>query len=257
MEQDFNTHEFPVYYGKYGYPYESRYYSRRGDVQNAWGIIKFKITTQIIPQIISSIIATIAVHPIISYMDIRNISTQIAVSQSVPNPNQNPPVQADTDDIAQTQSIIGNYLSERAHLHNMKAKDFLEQIGSMRDSDIGDLLEMAVGELAISFSLDKECGETHYIFASALLKMGDQYSAANNIPKAIEAYKEGLDSFQKAKDYFYYPYTNILFERGKAYSALGNIYKDNDADLAKDYFSKSMEDHKEYIYLHNLFTPPR
>jgi tetratricopeptide (TPR) repeat protein len=82
------------------------------------------------------------------------------------------------------------------------------------------------------------------------VKYGDYYSSVNDISNAIKAYDDSLDYFKEAENFEYNHYTNIYYDRGRAYASLGAIYQDNNTEIAKEYFLKAINSYKFCVEHH-------
>jgi len=126
--------------------------------------------------------------------------------------------------------------------HNSKAKELLDKIISIPDKDIIGILDNVFIELNKSLAEYDEYGETYYFFGVAFCKRGDYYIAINDTTKkAIDSYTDSIHYFGKS-ELFNYPLSNVLFDRGKSYTALGDIYLNNDLEKSKEYYQKAIND---------------
>jgi len=141
---------------------------------------------------------------------------------------------------------------------NKEALQILKKIAPMPDNLIKNLLDNIFIKLNKSLEYNDQIADTYYLLGAALVKKGDYYMAINNktsnktVSTAINAYEDSLSAFQKAEEYKYTNKTNIIFERGKAYSSLGRIYQSKDDARGEEYFKKAIDDYR--FCENNFFT---
>jgi len=141
--------------------------------------------------------------------------------------------------------------------HNLKAKNLLNKIIKIPDKDIKGLLDNIFSELHKSLTEDEEYGETYYFFGVAFCKLGDYYIAINDATKkTIDAYNDSIHYFSKS-ELFNYSISNVYFDRGKSYTALGDIYSNNDSEKSNEYYQKAINDFNHaldsYPYPENIY----
>jgi len=125
--------------------------------------------------------------------------------------------------------------------HNLKAKNILDIIVVIPDKKIKNLLDNVFDELKKSLAEDNEYGETYYFLGVAFCKLGDYYTVINDFSNAIIAYNDSLYNFDKSEIYYTHK-SNVYYDRGKLYTALGDIYSNNDLEKSKEYYQKAIND---------------
>jgi hypothetical protein len=149
------------------------------------------------------------------------------------------------EDIVNIHTVLPNPqkpIPQSVFEHNVKAKELLDKIIKTPDKDIKTLLDNVFVELNKSLKEDEEYGETYYFLGVASYKRGDHFIAINeDIKKIIDVYSDSIHYFEKA-ELFNYPLSNVLFDRGKTYTALGNIFSNSDSEKSKEYYQKAIED---------------
>jgi len=93
----------------------------------------------------------------------------------------------------------------------------------------------------------EEYGETYYFLGVDFCKRGDYLIAIKDTTKkAVDAYTDSIHYFEKS-ELFNYPLSNVLFDRGKSYIALGDIYSNSDSEKSKDYYQKAINDFNDAV----------
>ena len=144
-----------------------------------------------------------------------------------------------------------------AYEHNVNAKKILDQTISIHDKDIENLLDKAFKELDKSYAIDNELGETQYFYGVAFFKKGDFFIAKDDFNNAITAYNDSLHYFEKAET-SYSHISNTFFDKGKTYTALGDVYQNRDVDKSKDYYQNAINSFNDslvvkYDYPENIY----